>query len=141
MAAEVKKLMEIVPPTEARAFLKARCNLPAFELSPYVGFPKALKGSNDVLRKARASIPVIKALVSADAEARQEILERLKIGALMAANGWSGAKELLRAMRAQPFYDRFGSLIQIGALSSTLRGRTGKGRSKEGARRRSKGFT
>ncbi|TBD50280.1 DNA (cytosine-5-)-methyltransferase [Rhizobium ruizarguesonis] len=81
MAAEVEKLSEIVPPTEARAFLKARCNLPAVELSTYVGFAKTLKGSQDVLLKARASFPVIKALVSADAEARQEVLERMEIGA------------------------------------------------------------
>lgn len=81
MAAEVEKLMEIVPPAEAKAFLKARCNLPAVELSTYVGFAKTLKGSQDVLREARASFPVIKALVSADAEARQEVLERMQIGA------------------------------------------------------------
>ncbi|MEH2701501.1 hypothetical protein DXU03_30895 [Rhizobium johnstonii] len=41
MAAEVEKLMEIVPPAEAKAFLKARCNLPAVELSTYVGFARA----------------------------------------------------------------------------------------------------
>jgi DNA (cytosine-5)-methyltransferase 1 len=81
MAAEVEKLMEIIPPAEAKAFLKARCNLPAVELSTYVGFAKTLKGSQGVLRTARASFPIIKALVSADAEARQEVLERMQIGA------------------------------------------------------------
>ncbi|WP_205934434.1 DNA cytosine methyltransferase [Rhizobium leguminosarum] len=81
MAAEVEKLTEIVPPAEAKAFLKARCNLPAVELSTYVGFARALKGSQDILRKARASFPVIKALVAADVEARQEVLERMQIGA------------------------------------------------------------
>ncbi|MHC2297959.1 DNA cytosine methyltransferase [Rhizobium mongolense] len=81
MAAEVEKLLEIVPPGEAKAFLKARCNLPAVELSTYVGFAKTMKGSEEVLREARASFPVIKALVSADAEARQEVLERMQIGA------------------------------------------------------------
>ncbi|MBB4274101.1 hypothetical protein [Rhizobium mongolense] len=45
MAAEVGKLMEIVPISDAKAFLKARCNLPTTELSTYVGFAKALKGS------------------------------------------------------------------------------------------------
>ncbi len=60
MAAEVDKLMEIVSPTQAKAFLKARCNLPAVELSTCGGFAKTLKGSQDVLRKARASFPVIK---------------------------------------------------------------------------------
>ncbi|PDS40426.1 hypothetical protein CO662_36425 [Rhizobium anhuiense] len=85
MAAEVQKLMEIVPPAEAKAFLKARCNLPAAELSTYLGFAKSLKGSEDLLRKARASFPVVKALVTADAECRQEVLERMQIGAQIAS--------------------------------------------------------
>ncbi|RFB95107.1 hypothetical protein B5K11_09025 [Rhizobium leguminosarum bv. trifolii] len=37
MAAEVEKMMAIVPASEANAFLKARCNLPSTELSTYVG--------------------------------------------------------------------------------------------------------
>ncbi|CAN7295115.1 DNA (cytosine-5-)-methyltransferase [Pararhizobium sp. LjRoot235] len=81
MAAEVEKLMEAVTVPEAKAFLKARCNLPAVELSTYVGFARTLKGSEDVLRKARASFPVMKALVAADADARHETLERMQIGA------------------------------------------------------------
>ncbi|CAN7336848.1 DNA cytosine methyltransferase [Rhizobium sp. LjRoot258] len=81
MAAEVETLMEIVPPMEARTFLKARCNLPAVELSTYVGFAKTLKGAEEVLRKARVSFPVLKALVAADPEAKQEVLERMQIGA------------------------------------------------------------
>ncbi|UIJ81817.1 hypothetical protein [Rhizobium leguminosarum] len=81
MAAEVGKLMEIVPPAEAKAFLKARCNLPAVELSTYVGFARTLKGSETVLREARASFPVMKALVAADEDSRREILERMEIGA------------------------------------------------------------
>ncbi|WP_261319099.1 DNA cytosine methyltransferase [Rhizobium leguminosarum] len=81
MAAEVEKLMDVVPLSEAKAFLKARCNLPAIELSTYVGFAKTLKGSEDVLREARVSFPVVKALVSADPDARREILERMEIGA------------------------------------------------------------
>ncbi|MGR9148174.1 DNA cytosine methyltransferase [Rhizobium leguminosarum] len=85
MAAEVEKLMEIVPPVEAKAFLKARCNLPATELSTYVGFAKTLKGSEDLLRKARASFPLVKALVAADAESRREVLERMQIGAQIAS--------------------------------------------------------
>ncbi|MGO4568358.1 hypothetical protein AB4Z52_25705 [Rhizobium sp. 2YAF20] len=51
MATEVEKLMKIVPASEAKAFLKARCNLPAVELSTYVGFARTLKGSEDVLRR------------------------------------------------------------------------------------------
>ncbi|MFW8585922.1 DNA cytosine methyltransferase [Rhizobium beringeri] len=81
MAAEVEKLMDVVPMSEAKAFLKARCNLPATELSTYVGFAETLKGSEEVLRKARASFPVMKALVSSDVDARREILERMEIGA------------------------------------------------------------
>jgi DNA (cytosine-5)-methyltransferase 1 len=45
------------------------------------GFSKTLKGSEDVLRKARSSFPVVKALVAADQDARQQILERIEIGA------------------------------------------------------------
>ncbi|TBZ99471.1 DNA (cytosine-5-)-methyltransferase [Rhizobium leguminosarum bv. viciae] len=81
MAAEVEKLMDVVPMSEAKAFLKARCNVPAVELSTYVGFATTLKGSEEVLRKTRASFPVMKALVSADGDARREILERMEIGA------------------------------------------------------------
>jgi len=81
MAVEIEKLTEIVPAAEAKAFLKARCNLPATELSTYMGFAKTLKGSEDVLRKARAPFPVVKALVAAEQDARQEILERMEIGA------------------------------------------------------------
>ncbi|TAZ35428.1 DNA (cytosine-5-)-methyltransferase [Rhizobium ruizarguesonis] len=81
MAAEVEKLMEAVPASEAKAFLKARCNIPAAELSAYMGFAKTLKGSEDVLRDARASFPVVKALVTVDGDARKEILERMEIGA------------------------------------------------------------
>ncbi|MDM9644833.1 DNA (cytosine-5-)-methyltransferase [Rhizobium sp. S163] len=81
MAAEVAKLTDIVPAAEAKAFLKARCNLPATELSTYLGFATTLKGSEGVLQKSRASFPVVKALVFADAETRRDILERMEIGA------------------------------------------------------------
>ncbi|TBD63426.1 DNA (cytosine-5-)-methyltransferase [Rhizobium ruizarguesonis] len=81
MAAEVEKLMDVVPMSEAKAFLKARCNFPATELSTYVGFAMTLKGSEDVLREARVSFPVVKALVGANADARKEIIERMEIGA------------------------------------------------------------
>jgi len=81
MAVEIEKLTEIVPAAEAKAFLRARCNLPVTELSTYIGFAKTLKGSEGLLRKARASFPVVKALVAAEQDARQEILERMEIGA------------------------------------------------------------
>lgn len=81
MAAEVEKLMEVVPMSEAKIFLKARCNFPATELSTYVTFANTLKGSENILRKGRVSFPVVKALVGADADARKEILERMELGA------------------------------------------------------------
>lgn len=81
MAVEIEKLTEIIPAPETKAFLRARCNLPVTELSTYIGFAKTLKGSEGLLRKARASFPVVKALVAAEQDARQEILERMEIGA------------------------------------------------------------
>jgi DNA (cytosine-5)-methyltransferase 1 len=81
MAAEVAKLTDIVPADEAKAFLKARCNLPATELSTYLGFATTLKGSEEILRKTRVSFPVVKALVSSNADVRREIVERMEIGA------------------------------------------------------------
>lgn len=81
MAIEVEKLMEVVSPTDAKAFLKARCNLPAVELNTYLGFADTLKGAEDVLRSARASFPVVKALVSSDADTREDVLARMAAGA------------------------------------------------------------
>lgn len=81
MAIEIEKLTDVVPDGEAKALLKARCNLPAAELSTYLAFAKTLKGSEHVLRKSRASFSVIKSLVAADRDTRQEILERMAIGA------------------------------------------------------------
>ncbi|WP_320197082.1 hypothetical protein RMR10_006150 [Agrobacterium rosae] len=48
MAVEIGKLTDVVPAAEAKAFLKARCNLPATELSTYLGFAKTLKGCHRV---------------------------------------------------------------------------------------------
>ncbi|MDX0565846.1 hypothetical protein GOD83_17365 [Sinorhizobium medicae] len=78
----MEKLTDIVPASEAKAFLKTRCNVPATEVSTYLGFAKTLKGSEDVLRKTRATFPVVKALVSADVDTRWEIFERMEIEAL-----------------------------------------------------------
>ncbi len=81
MAVEIQKLTDVVPAGEAKALLKARCNLAEVELSTYMGFAKTLKGFEQVLRKSRASFPVIKSLVAADHDTRQEVLERMAIGA------------------------------------------------------------
>ena len=96
MAAAVEKLMDIVPAEEAKAFLKARANLPAAELSTYMGFATTLKGSEEVLRKTRASFPVVKALVSADADTRQEILARMEIGARIDTNDVAAIRRKLK---------------------------------------------
>lgn len=81
MAAEIERLIETVTPAEAKSFLKTRCNLPATELSTYLGFATALKGSEDVLRTGRVSFPVLKSLVSADDETREDVLARMELGA------------------------------------------------------------
>ncbi|WP_421406628.1 DNA cytosine methyltransferase [Agrobacterium tumefaciens] len=81
MAAEVEKLTAIVSEREAREFLRVACNVASTELSTYVKFADTLKGSEETLRKARASFPVVKALVSAEPDTRTEILERIEIGA------------------------------------------------------------
>ncbi len=102
MAVEIEKLTDVVPAGEAKAFLKARCNLPAAELSTYMGFAKSLKGSEQVLRKSRASFPVIKSLVAADQETRQEILERLAIGARIDTKDVAHIKKRLADAKLTP---------------------------------------
>ncbi|MBZ7924892.1 DNA cytosine methyltransferase [Ensifer adhaerens] len=81
IAAEVEKLMDVTPEREVRDFLRVTCNLPSSELGTYMGFGRTLKGSEALLQKARVTFPVLKALVAADAETRQEIVERMDIGA------------------------------------------------------------
>ena len=96
MAAEVEKLMQVVSPAEAKAFLKARCNLPAVELSTYVGFAKTLKGAEEVLRAGRTSFPVVKALVAADAETREDVLARMAAGAQIDTKDVSAIRKRLQ---------------------------------------------
>ncbi len=81
IAAEVAKLTEVAPEREIRDFLRVACNLPTSELGTYIGFAQSLKGQEAALRKARVTFPVLKALVAADADTRQEIVERMEIGA------------------------------------------------------------
>ncbi|MBY3378947.1 DNA cytosine methyltransferase [Rhizobium laguerreae] len=99
MAAEVEKLIEAVPASEAKAFLKARCNMPATELSTYVNFSKTLKGSEEVLQQARVSFPVVKSLVAADAETRMEILGRMELGAQIDAKDVAAIRRRLAAAK------------------------------------------
>ncbi len=102
MAAEVEKLTEIASEREVREFLRASCNLPSSELSTYVSFGRTLKGNEDLLSKARISFPVFKALVAADAETRQEVVERLEIGARIDAKEIAAVRKRLKEAKLTP---------------------------------------
>lgn len=102
MAAEVARLTEVVTEREAREFLRVTCNVPSSELSTYVRFAGMLTGSEDVLKKARVSFPVVKALVAADEDARSEILERMEIGARISTNDISAIRKCLKDARLTP---------------------------------------
>lgn len=68
VAAEIEALMKHLTPREAKLFLQAACGLSASGASAYARFPSALRGSEETLRSARTQLPVIKALVLADAK-------------------------------------------------------------------------
>lgn len=102
MAAEIEKLTDVVPAAEAKAFLKARCNLPPTELSTYLKFANTLKGSEAILRQARVSFPVLKALVAADQDARREVIDRMQIGARIDTKEVSVIRKRLAAARLTP---------------------------------------
>lgn len=102
MAGEVEKLLEIAAEEEAREFLRVTCNLPSYELSTYIGFKSALKGKEELLAKARVSFPVVKALVAAKKEVRQEILERIEIGARIDVNEMSAIRRRIREEELGP---------------------------------------
>lgn len=122
MASEVEKLLEIVNAREAREFLRARCNLPTAELSTYIAFSKTLKGSEDLLQKARVSFPVIKSLVASPGEARQEILDRMEIGARIDAKEISAIRRRLREANLTPtqlMAERQGKLASAAARKSS----------------------
>ncbi len=118
LASEVGKMLEVTTEREAREFLRARCNLPSSELSTYVRFAKTLKGSDGVLKEARASFPVIKALVAAEPEAREDILERMGAGARIDNREIAAIRKRLKAARlttAQVQADRHGKLAKTAA--------------------------
>ncbi|WP_442139252.1 DNA cytosine methyltransferase [Rhizobium leguminosarum] len=102
LAAEVAKLIEVVSEREAREFLRVTCNMPSSELSTYVKFSDKLAGREDVLDKARVSLPVVRALISADDEVRTEILERMDIGARISTNDISAIRKRLKEARLTP---------------------------------------
>jgi len=118
MAAEVEKLLEFTTEREAREFLRARCNLPASELSTYVRFARTLKGSDEILRGARASFPVVKALVASEPEARDEVLERMEVGARIDNREIAAIRTRLKAARLTPgqvMAERHGKLARAAA--------------------------
>jgi DNA (cytosine-5)-methyltransferase 1 len=102
LAAEVEKLLEFTTEREAREFLRARCNLPSSELSTYVRFAKTLKGSDQILRKGRASFPVVKALVASESDARDEILERMEAGARIDNREIASIRKRLKIAKLTP---------------------------------------
>ncbi|MGV1785851.1 MULTISPECIES: DNA cytosine methyltransferase [Agrobacterium] len=104
IAAEVEKLEALMPAKEARDFLRITCNLPTSELSTYVGFATKLKGKEAILETARASFPVVKALVAAEDDARAEILARMEIGARIDTQEITAIRKRLRLAKLTPFH-------------------------------------
>ncbi|SSC71446.1 unnamed protein product [Ciceribacter sp. T2.26MG-112.2] len=102
MAAEVEKLTAIVTEREAREFLRVSCNVASAELSTYVRFAATLKGCEETLKKARASFPVVKALVSAETDTRTEILERMDIGARISTQDIIAIRKRLKEAKLTP---------------------------------------
>ncbi|CAN7281951.1 DNA cytosine methyltransferase [Neorhizobium tomejilense] len=102
MAVEVEKLLEVTTEREAREFLRVSCNLPTSELSTYVRYRKTLKGSENLLARRRVSFPVLKALVAAEPDAREEILERMDIGARIDAKEISAIRKRLHEAKLTP---------------------------------------
>lgn len=102
MAAEIAKLTQVVTEREAREFLRVTCNVQTAELATYVKFADTLAGHEDVLEKARVSFPVLKALVSADADTRHEIIERMEIGARISTNDITAIRKRLKLAGLTP---------------------------------------
>ncbi|PZU79041.1 MAG: DNA cytosine methyltransferase [Rhizobium sp.] len=102
MAAEIARLTQVVTEREAREFLRVTCNVPTAELATYVKFSDTLAGREDVLEKARVSFPVLKALVSADDDTRDEIIERMEIGARISTNDITAIRKRLKEARLTP---------------------------------------
>ncbi|TCR85244.1 DNA (cytosine-5)-methyltransferase 1 [Rhizobium sp. BK376] len=103
IAAEVEKLTEIATEDETREFLRVTCNVPSSELATYVAFGETLKGYEALLHDARVSFPVMKALVAADEDTRNEVLERMVIGARIDVREISAIRKRLRDAQLTPF--------------------------------------
>ncbi len=102
MAVAVENLTAVMPEREAREYLRATCNIPSSELRAYAGFKRTLSGNEELLRRGRVSFPVLKALVSADEETRQEVLERMEIGARVDTRSINTIRKRLREARLTP---------------------------------------
>ncbi|MBY5439070.1 DNA cytosine methyltransferase [Rhizobium leguminosarum] len=128
MAAEVERLLEVVTEREAREFLRVGCNVPSSELSTYVRFQERLKGSETLLTRSRISFPVLKSLVGCDLETRQEILERMEIGARVDTKEIAAIRKRLRDAKLTP-----GQLVarKNGALATAAARRQGEAAAKE----------
>lgn len=122
MAAEIEKLTQLVTEREARQFLRVTCNLPASELSTYVGFKEKLKGHDELLEASRVSFPVVKALVAAEPEARTEVLERMAIGARIDTKEVTTIRKRLKEAKlapAQMLAERNGGRLAAAARKNT----------------------
>lgn len=102
LAAEVEVLMKHLTPSEARQFLQSACGLSVSDASAYCKFSTTLKGSEEALRNARVQFSVVKALVSADAETRQEALWKISAGARVDVRDVTAIKKRLRDAKLPP---------------------------------------
>lgn len=102
IAAEIARLTQVVTEREAREFLRVTCNVPTAELATYVKFAQTLAGHEEVLEKARVSFPVLKALVSTDDDTRDEIIERMEIGARISTNDITAIRKRLKEAGLTP---------------------------------------
>lgn len=96
MAEEVDELLAYLSPKEVTHFLHAGCEMDLAEAGTYVKVTKTLKGSEDMLREARVQFPMLKALVAADDETRDEALARMRAGATLGSKDVSALRRYFR---------------------------------------------
>ncbi|AFL52455.1 DNA (cytosine-5)-methyltransferase 1 [Sinorhizobium fredii] len=102
VAAEVDNLMEHLTPRETVHFLQAACGLSASDASTYCKFSTRLDGVGETLRASRTQFPLVKALVSADAETRKEALWKMRAGARVEVRDVAAIKIRLREEKLLP---------------------------------------
>jgi len=81
LANEIEKLDAVLSVKESKEFLKLRCGLASSDISTLVKFSHTLKGREEILQKHRVPFPVIKRLVTASEDVRNEALARISSGA------------------------------------------------------------